>query len=293
MPLIYVAGAVDMANHNHTLKQQACDMLRENGFSVYRPWRAFDAKPPVSESEARAILNTNLAAIEQADGMLVVLDGKTFTWGTAVDVQHADDVQTPVVIWWATEQPVPVYLRATNRLSLSLATAIERLQRAASPERVRVPPGQLSVAGWRTGEARTVLPVAVEDGHLPPSKAYDDDAGIDLYVKGNHVIYSHQWVDVEVGTRVAIPAGYFGLVLGRSSTFYTKGLDVHTAVIDAGWRGPLKVAIYNPSNDVVKISDKERVAQVVLIPIRPVDVVLSETLPPGSRGEQGFGSSGR
>jgi dUTP pyrophosphatase len=65
-------------------------------------------------------------------------------------------------------------------------------------------------------------------------------------------------------------------------------------LIDAGYRGELRVALVNldPSSDY-DVKKGDRIAQLVIIPFVAADFDVVEELPPARRGDGGFGSSGR
>lgn len=94
---------------------------------------------------------------------------------------------------------------------------------------------------------------------------------------------------------MAIPGGHAGLVLPRSGLArrYGVGLVNSPGLIDAGYRGELRVVLINHGRERCSIARGDRIAQLVIVPValpapRPVDR-LDET----ERGAQGFGSSGR
>lgn len=64
-------------------------------------------------------------------------------------------------------------------------------------------------------------------------------------------------------------------------------------VIDADYRGEIKVCLYNDSNLPKTIEPGERIAQLVIIPFIAVDFTIVPELNPTERGEGGFGSTGK
>lgn len=129
-----------------------------------------------------------------------------------------------------------------------------------------------------------------EMGRLP-TKAYDGDAGWDLYACRSVFIGSGQFKDVPLGISIAIPEGHFGLITGRSSTYRKRQLRVDANVIDCGYRGPMFAGVHNMGLDQV-VEDGERIAQLLILPVPTVNVVHVENLPDSHRGTKGFGSSG-
>jgi len=99
-------------------------------------------------------------------------------------------------------------------------------------------------------------------------------------------------MDIGTGICAALPDGCWGLIVGRSSMMRKFKLHVVPAVIDAGFRGELRVLVVNQGGGMVRFSAGDRIGQMILVPIPRVEWVEQAELPPGSRGERGFGSSG-
>jgi dUTP pyrophosphatase len=100
---------------------------------------------------------------------------------------------------------------------------------------------------------------------------------------------------VPTGVAVAIPDGHAGLVLPRSGLASKRGLTLANApgLIDAGYRGEVICAVVNlDPHEAVEISVGDRIAQLVLVALPEVTPSFVEELPPSSRGEGGFGSTG-
>lgn len=139
------------------------------------------------------------------------------------------------------------------------------------------------------------LPVVrIHERALLPSRGYHDDAGLDLYVDGPHIVMPQRFLDIPCGIKVELPEWGWGLLTGRSSTLRKKGLLVHQAVIDAGYRGPLFAGVWNMTAHPVEVKDGERIAQLIVLPNTTKDLtpVLVEALSDHPRGESGFGSTG-
>ena len=129
----------------------------------------------------------------------------------------------------------------------------------------------------------------------PPRRSHPDDAGFDLSVTREITIPPGQFMDLPTNVWVALPPGWWGLITGRSSSLRKLGLLVHSGVIDTGYRGELYGGAFNLSPAPVTIHPGDRVAQFIPIPLPdlvPLYTADAEP-PPGSRGEAGFGSTGR
>jgi len=135
--------------------------------------------------------------------------------------------------------------------------------------------------------------LVLADDTTPPSRAYYDDAGIDLTTARETIIEPGQYVDIHTqveGTQ--LPAGYWGLITGRSSALRKWRLHIPMAIIDPGWRGPLFVGVWNLGGNPVTVKPGDRLGQLILIPNNPAPVEIVKTVDHHPRGLKGFGSSG-
>jgi len=100
---------------------------------------------------------------------------------------------------------------------------------------------------------------------------------------------------VPTGIAVAIPAGYEGQVRMRSGLAHDKGLATLNppGTIDSDYRGEIQVIIANLGAEPVTLERGERIAQLVFAPVVQARFEKVDELPASSRGEGGFGSTGR
>ena len=127
-----------------------------------------------------------------------------------------------------------------------------------------------------------------------PSAAYPGDAGLDLSSVERLVLKPGRRSMVATGLAVAIPAGHAGFVQPRSGLAANHGIAVVNSpgLIDAGYRGELRVVLLNTDPDrEFTISVGDRIAQLVILALPPVELVEVEGLPPSERAGRGFGSS--
>lgn len=127
-----------------------------------------------------------------------------------------------------------------------------------------------------------------------PTKTNATDAGFDLYVctKEEIVLNPKEVKLIPTGIAMALPRGYAGLIWDRSS-MGVKGIHRFAGVVDSGYRGEIKVCLYNSNDRSYSINSGDRIAQIL---IQKVDsfylrevIDLNET----DRGSGGFGSSGK
>ena len=128
-----------------------------------------------------------------------------------------------------------------------------------------------------------------------PTRAFDADAGMDLYAVEAATIWAGQRVSVGTGIAVEIPEGQAGLVLPRSGLAAKHGIALVNApgLIDAGYRGELRVLLLNTdAEQSFAVEPGDRIAQLVLVDIHTPAVREVSELAPSARGGGGFGSSG-
>lgn len=127
-----------------------------------------------------------------------------------------------------------------------------------------------------------------------PTRAHATDAGLDLYVpEGQACLVRRGAVyTIDLGIRVAIPDGYYGQLTLRSSAG-KRGLVIPNGVgiIDSGYRGSLKLLV-SVLAEPVMVAAGERVCQLVILPLTPVDVEAGVVDTDTDRGQGGFGSTG-
>lgn len=126
-----------------------------------------------------------------------------------------------------------------------------------------------------------------------PRKAHKTDAGYDLVSVADIAIKPGALVLVPTGFHWAISSGYVGLIWPRSGMSVKRRLTTDAGVIDAGFRGEVMVALKNESSDVQLIEAGERIAQMLVMPVATGTLVEVKDLPDTSRGDNGFGSTGR
>ena len=141
------------------------------------------------------------------------------------------------------------------------------------------------------------LPVAkLKDEAVLPTRAHEGDAGLDLYAcEAAHLGPGERW-SVGTGIAVEIPDGHAGLVLPRSGLAREHGIAVVNSpgLIDAGYRGEVRVLLLNTDPaEIFRVTAGDRIAQLVVTPVAIAEPVAAEALSDSTRGDGGFGSSGR
>jgi dUTP pyrophosphatase len=145
-----------------------------------------------------------------------------------------------------------------------------------------------------------ILVKRLDEGLPPPSYARLNDAGCDLLAAESAQIQPGGGrAMISTGIAIALPPGYGGFVQPRSGLAAKHGVTVLNApgLIDAGYRGEIKVVLVNTDPDTVfKVERGDRIAQLVIQAVEQADFVGVEELPvdegENARGEGGFGHTG-
>ena len=140
------------------------------------------------------------------------------------------------------------------------------------------------------------IPLLKLDVDLPtPSHSHPGDGGTDLYSRIDAILSPRERQTVPTGIAVAVPDGYAGLVVPRSGIAASHGIGVVNGpgLLDAGYRGEIKVILVNHGSEPFTINRGDRIAQLVVVPVAVQEFVEVDELPPSRRGDGGFGSTGR
>lgn len=128
-----------------------------------------------------------------------------------------------------------------------------------------------------------------------PKRAHSTDAGSDLYMpwpSGTiHALPSGMVVKIDLGLSLEIPEGYFGLITGRSS-MNKKGVICYPGIIDSHYRGEVSV-ILQATHPGIELNGGDRIAQLIIMPCASPEFTLQSELSETTRGNGGFGSTGK
>ena len=99
---------------------------------------------------------------------------------------------------------------------------------------------------------------------------------------------------VPTGIAICVPEGYFGMVCSRSGLSAKFGVVVRDSpgIIDADYRGEIKLIMMNHSRKVFTIEPGMRLAQLVIVPYISASWKIVANLPETGRADGGIGSTG-
>ena len=128
---------------------------------------------------------------------------------------------------------------------------------------------------------------------LPPKRANADAAGYDLRSNLTLTIKSGERVSIPTGFAWEIPTGMVGIIKPRSGLANDYGLDVLAGVIDSDYRGEIKVILLNTGSSHYKITQNDRIAQMVVANYLGEELEEVNDLSDSDRGSKGLGSTGK
>ena len=116
-----------------------------------------------------------------------------------------------------------------------------------------------------------------------PSRAHDDDAGLDLHAAEPATIGPGERASVATGIAVEIPPGHAGLVLPRSGLAARHGIALVNSpgLIDSGYRGEVRVLLLNTDREAAFADPPgDRIAQLLVTPFADAEPVEAGELGP-------------
>lgn len=129
-----------------------------------------------------------------------------------------------------------------------------------------------------------------------PKYNHKGDSGMDLRanLEGTIRLLPRRRLLVPTGIQIELPKGYEAQVRGRSGLAIKHGIGIVNGIgtIDSNYRGDIGVILINHGNEVFKIKNGDRIAQLVISKVENVEWEEVEILEETKRGENGYGSTG-
>ena len=141
------------------------------------------------------------------------------------------------------------------------------------------------------------IKIKILDRSIPkPKYAHEGDAGLDLYSSIDCKLKPFERKLISTGIKVSIPKGYAGFVQPKSGLAIKNGISIVNTpgLIDPGYRGEVCAILINldPKN-VFVIKKGDKICQLVIHKVEEVNLEIVKDLDKTSRGEGGFGSTGK
>jgi len=126
-----------------------------------------------------------------------------------------------------------------------------------------------------------------------PIRGSGGAAGYDLQSIESCVILPGKRAVVATGLSFELPAGVYGRIAPRSGLAVKHGIQVGAGVVDADYRGEVKVVLFNHDNNPYVIKPGYRIAQLILERCETPEVEEIFDSSDTARGQGGFGSTGQ
>jgi deoxyuridine 5'-triphosphate nucleotidohydrolase len=125
-----------------------------------------------------------------------------------------------------------------------------------------------------------------------PTRGSPYSAGFDLSADEEKVIPAGGRGVVATGLSIACPPGTYARIAPRSGLAVKRGIDCGAGVVDADYRGPVGVVLFNFGAEDFVVEVGDRIAQLILEKVNMAPVAEVEELAETARGAGGFGSTG-
>ena len=136
---------------------------------------------------------------------------------------------------------------------------------------------------------------ALEPWACDIDRAHPDDAGIDMRTPVGFVLRAHAQKVVDLGVHVQLPLGTWGKMESKSGLMVNHGIICMGGVVDAGFRGTIKVRMWNTSDEDYVFEQGDKLVQMVPMPVVLSDLEQVDELDEAyfGRNASGWGSTGR
>ncbi len=131
----------------------------------------------------------------------------------------------------------------------------------------------------------------VEPGALLPIRATPNSAGLYLFASEEAIIQPNNRKLISTGLSICLPDCSYGRIAPRSG-LSLKALDVGGGVIDADYRGIVKIILINNSNEKYVVNYGDKIAQLIIEKIYMIEPIIVTEVNETARNDKGFGSSG-
>jgi dUTP pyrophosphatase len=143
-----------------------------------------------------------------------------------------------------------------------------------------------------------IMPLVKE--FIKPEYKTEYSAGMDIYLQEDTTLVIGADNVIHLGFAAEVPEGYAAILLPRSSAGM-KGISLRNTagVIDSDYRGEWIAHIVIDQNQDNALLDEwhykrgDRIIQCLIVPVKKVDIELTESVSVTARGNGGFGSTGK
>ncbi|KAL4279665.1 hypothetical protein GQ457_03G038870 [Hibiscus cannabinus] len=185
-----------------------------------------------------------------------------------------------------------LFFTLSRSLAMAQADQINNIHEIKEPS-PKVPKfGQNGVHEVTQGPVSLLKVKKLSEKAVLPSRGSALAAGYDLSSATDTTVPARGKALIPTDLSISVPEGTYGRVAPRSGLAWKHSIDVGAGVIDADYRGPLGVILFNHSDVDFEVKVGDRIAQLIIEKIMTPDVLEVEDLDATTRGAGGFGSTG-
>ena len=136
------------------------------------------------------------------------------------------------------------------------------------------------------------MKIKLDDQAFAPRRAHDTDAGLDIRAMHDGTIMPGDSMIFHTGVHVELPKNIMGDIRPKSGLMMAH--DIMTfGTIDEGYSGEIMVKVFNFGKRPYSVQRGDKITQLVCtcVVYEPVEIV--DEIHSGTRGDSGFGSTGR
>ena len=158
--------------------------------------------------------------------------------------------------------------------------------------RLPLPVETHGLGGFRPYDGTLRAQVVVHNPKHLPRRQSTCAAGFDLVTTKDVSVPARGSTIVDTGVALALPPGHYGRIAGRSSLAFKHDVTAFEGTIDEDYRGPVKVKLFNHSDETFEATALTRIAQLIVQPVVTPQWDMVDVLADTERGDGGFGSTG-
>ena len=132
----------------------------------------------------------------------------------------------------------------------------------------------------------------LRDDIMLPKKSHLPDVGLDIFMPEDFSIEPFETKTIGLGLAVAIPEGFAGMIIPRSS-IAAQGLIIQTSVIDPDYTSEIHLIVTNCSKHKFTAEVGQRLCSLVMVSVLNAYIETTDVLISTTRGDQGLGSTGK
>lgn len=126
-----------------------------------------------------------------------------------------------------------------------------------------------------------------------PTKAYNGDAGFDIYAPYRFAIWPHDKEQIKLGLMIEIAQDEVCIMSERSGMAIKFGITSIGNVIDSSYRGEISIILVNITEKKVIFETGDKIGQMLILKLGNQRLEETNDLSKSERGEKAHYSSGK